>query len=218
MRFFAENGLHEVLKIHRLIRDIKGPLEHSCNGVLLKAQVLSSYIWSVHNKPFGTGLFGTVKELALDGFLSRHTINSPLFQKYLARIGQELDMPTGTEKEQLEIMRRLRELRSFRKRLQQSKLGRWFSWNGCAHENMPEFSATNMVLEHHLLQQGGGLEDPDDSRVAFDDLQKAAKAPTPQAELSRLRSAGGGLRPAYKLMSADLLVHCKLVYIVTQPA
>jgi hypothetical protein len=42
-------------KIHRLIRDLKLSMQHSCGGVLLKAQVYSSNLWNYHNKPFGSG-------------------------------------------------------------------------------------------------------------------------------------------------------------------
>ena len=53
-------------KIHRLIRDIKLALQHCCGGVLLKAQVYSSNLWNYHQKPFGSGHFGTVMDRALN--------------------------------------------------------------------------------------------------------------------------------------------------------
>ena len=42
-------------KVHRLIRDIKGPLAKCCKGACLKAQVFSSYIWNLASKPWGSG-------------------------------------------------------------------------------------------------------------------------------------------------------------------
>ena len=87
-------------KIHRLIRDIKLALLHSCGGVLLKAQVYSSSLWNCHQKPFGSGHFGTVLQRALNVFLTQNTVDSAIFQKYLPRIARELGMPCTTREEQ----------------------------------------------------------------------------------------------------------------------
>ena len=87
-------------KIHRLIRDIKLALAHSCGGVLMKAQVYSSSLWNCHLKPFGSGHFGTLMERALNVFCSRNTVVSPLFQKYVRRIAKELGMPCATREEE----------------------------------------------------------------------------------------------------------------------
>ena len=67
------------------------------------------------------------------------------------------------------------------------KLGRWFSWNAAASEQLPEFWIAKMLLEHHFE---GSIPDPDEAsatQVAFDDLGGAARAKTPQAELSQLK-------------------------------
>ena len=87
-------------KIHRLIRDIKLSLQHSCGGVLLKAQVYSSNLWNCHQKPFGPGHLGVVLQRALNVFVMRNTVDSTLFQKYLPRIAKEVDMPCVTRAEQ----------------------------------------------------------------------------------------------------------------------
>jgi hypothetical protein len=67
------------------------------------------------------------------------------------------------------------------------KLGRWFSWNAAASEQLPEFWIAKMLLEHHFE---GSIPDPDEAsatQVAFEDLGGAARAKTPQAELSQLK-------------------------------
>ena len=46
--FLSKNVLFKFEKIHRLIRDIKLSLLHSCGGVLMKAQVYSSSLWNCH--------------------------------------------------------------------------------------------------------------------------------------------------------------------------
>ena len=67
------------------------------------------------------------------------------------------------------------------------KLGRWFSWSAAAAEQLPVFRIAKMLLEHHFE---GSIPDPDEAsatQVAFDDLGGAARAKTPQAELSHLK-------------------------------
>jgi len=66
----------------------------------MKAQVSSSSLLIFHLKPFGSGHFGTVLQRALNVFVMRDTVDSPLFQKYLLRIAKELDMPCTTRTEQ----------------------------------------------------------------------------------------------------------------------
>jgi hypothetical protein len=87
-------------KIHRLIRDIKLSLLHSCGGVLTKAQVYSSSLWNCHQKPFASGYFGTQLQRALNVFAMRHTVDSLLFQKYLPRIAKEQGVSFTTRAEQ----------------------------------------------------------------------------------------------------------------------
>ena len=102
--------------------------------------------------------------------------------------------------------------RSWCQTLDISKLGRWFSWNACADEQLGEFWVSKMLLEHYL----GDSSDPDESPVAFDDLLGASKAKTPQAELARLKAANGGLRLAYRLMSSALWLYAKMLFVVTR--
>jgi hypothetical protein len=53
--------------------------------------------------------------------------------------------------------------------------------------------------------------------VAFDDLEAAAQAKTPFAELMQLKATNGGLRLAYKLMTYQLWQHAKLLFAVIRP-
>ena len=113
-----------------------------------------------------------------------------------------------------------------------AKMGRWFSWNHCASEQLGEFWIQRMILEDHLEvgsspcssagQQdrpcsSAGLVDPDETGVAFDDLQAAAAAKTPQAQLAQLKAANGGLKLAYRLMTTQLYDHCKMLFTITKP-
>ena len=53
-------------KIHRLVRDLKCSVLHAAGGVFLKAQLYSNHIWSVNFRPWGTGLFASVKKRLLN--------------------------------------------------------------------------------------------------------------------------------------------------------
>ena len=59
-------------------------------------------------------------------------------------------------------------------------------------------------------------DDPDDSRIGFDEVQAVARAKTPSAELVALKVAGGGLRLGYKLMTTCLWLHAKMLFVVTR--
>ncbi len=204
-------------KIHRLIRDLKMSLQHSCGGVLLKAQVYSSSLWNYHSKPFGSGYFGTQMQRALNVFLLRNTVDSPRFQKYLPRMSKELNMPCRTREEQEAIFGVVSELPTIRRRGELSKLGRWFSWNGAAEENLQYFSAFKMILEDFLDGPGKAIMDPDKAAVAFDDLSAAANAKTPYAAIQKLREEGGGMKFAYNLSATSLYNLCTIAAEGTRP-
>ena len=87
-----------------------------------------------------------------------------------------------------------------------------------------------MIIEDHLGVGGpstsagqhgpstsAGQHDPDDSGVAFDNLEAAARAKTPQAELAQLKAANGGFKLAYRLMTSQLYDYAKVLYTVTKP-
>ena len=190
--FLGKFILMKFEKIHRLIRDIKLALSHSCGGVLLKAQVFSSNLWNYHHKPFGSGPFGVVMQRALNVFSLRINIDSPLFQKYVHRIAREMNMPMTTRNEQKAILAACCDLPSIRLRATLSKLGRWFSWNTAYESNIKYFSAFKMILEDHLSGSAlsSRLVDPDDASVAFDDLKAAASAKTPYAQIQKLKEEG----------------------------
>ena len=62
--------------------------------------------------------------------------------------------------------------RSFTVAMDVAKLGRWFSWNNCASEQLGEYWVQKMIIEDHLGVGGrstsAGQHDPDDSGIAFD--------------------------------------------------
>ncbi len=200
-------------KFHRIIRDVKLALEHACEGIFLKAQVFSTYIWSVNAKPFGTGAFGTQKKWLLDTFLAMHDCDSDVFKKYACKIAEDFGMPSpAASREDLEaVWIRVGTLRSFNQHADIVKLGRWFSWNAAAHSQMCEFHASKMLMEAFV-----NSTDPDLDAVAFDDLEARRSAKSVAADLSKLRRASGGLPLAYRLMSSQLLECVRVMYVVTR--
>jgi len=200
-------------KFHRVIRDINLEVEHTCHGLFLKVRLFTSYLWGINQKPYGTGLFGTEKKHILNVFLATCSIDTPVFRKYMPRIAACAGIPVHTRDEQQTLFNRLPDLaRSWCQTLDISKLGRWFSWNGCADEQLGEFWVSKMLLEHYLED----MSDPDENPVAFDDLLGASRAKTPQAELARLKAANGGLRLAYRLMSTSLWQYAKILFVATR--
>ena len=164
-----------------------GPLKRCGGGAPLKAQVYSSYLWNVQSKPFGSGFFGTQLERALNLFPLRNTVHSHRFQKYLPLIAVEWGMPYTTEDEQRVIFEKICDLRSIRQRGDQSKLGRWVSWNTAAEKNLADFSAWKMILEDTV---GGPMDLDNAADLRFDDLRAAARAETPLQALGKLREQG----------------------------
>ena len=125
-------------------------------------------------------------------------------------------MPTSTAAEQDDLHAFHPDLRTIETRPEESKQGRWFSWNASAHPHLREFIATKMIIEEMLNVPGASFQDPDDARVKFDDLSGACKANSPQRQLSKLRQHGGGFQLCYRLMSYDLHLVCKIIVVATK--
>ena len=210
-------------KFHRLMRDISLALGGTAGGLFLKARIYSAHLWSLNYKPWGTGLFGTQKTQLLNVFMACQGPYSPVFRKYAARIAEAVDRALECDEDYEALFDDLPYLaRSFQAAMDTAKMGRWFSWNNCAKEQLVEFWVQKMILEDHLEVGGrpcssAGLVDPDETGIPFDELQAAAKAKTPQAQLAQLKSVNGGFKLAYKLMTTQLYDYCKILYTITKP-
>ncbi len=143
-------------KLHRLIRDIKLTLKHACGGIFLKCPLYTSFVWGLNYKPFGTGVFRQEKKAFLDFFLAGETVDSPIFRKYAADIAEDLELPCMTEEDVRAVFGALAALPSFVSKASLPKLGRWFSWNAVCKEQLREFSALRMLLDHHCTVRPGG--------------------------------------------------------------
>ena len=204
------------------MRDINLALGATAGGLFLKTRIFSAHLWSLNYKPWGTGLFGTQKKQLLNIFMATQSSSSAVFRKYAPRIAETLDRQLETEDDYDTLFDDLPFLaRSFNAAMDLAKVGRWFSWNSCARDQLGEYWVQKMILEDHLGVgspcASAGLVDPDESDIPFDDLLAASKAKTPQAQLAQLKAVNGGLRLAYKLMTSQLYDHCRLLYTVTKP-
>ena len=184
-------------KIHRLIRDIKAA-ENCCKKIWVKTKLWSAYLWSINKRPFGKGANATQKERWMELFEATHSISSPVFLKYLSKIGMAWNMPYGTPEERQAIFNRVLELPSFKKHMAHPKLANWFAWNKCAHEQIPEFHAGKCVYESQLTHD----TDPDDCG-GFE----IGSGVDPRSELQVILRNGGGLRLGYRLMKESLYEH-----------
>ena len=70
------------------------------------------------------------------------------------------DLKTRPDSSMQEVVDRLSELETFTKKGTLPKMPRWFSWNQSAEENLKEFRAARVVLEHAFCEDS--KLDPDD--------------------------------------------------------
>jgi len=143
-------------KIHRLIRDIKGAESECCRKIFIKAKLWSTYLWSLNKRPFGTGQNATTKKRWMELFKYTYDIHSPIFTKYVARIGTAWGMPYSTTEEKQSIFDNVLEMFTFSHHGSHPKLANWFAWNSQAEIQIKEFWAAKMIFESQVAD-----EDPD---------------------------------------------------------
>ena len=151
-------------KLHRVVRDMKLALTHCLRGIFMKAQLFTAYIWGLNYRPFGTGAFYQTKRMMVNAFDRISDEHSPIFLKYAARIAKDLGLRCDTDQEKHHVYTAALEADSFHKQGTYPKMGRWFSWNQVAHEQLTEFWTLRMLLEHHLDPDEGSMVD-----TAFDE-------------------------------------------------
>ena len=165
---------------------------YCCGKAFAKAKSWSSYLYGLNNRPFGSGSAHTLKERILDIFQINESVDSEIFQKYVARIGKGFDMPVDTRADQQRIFNDISELSSFKHELGQPKFSNWFAWNAMAHVQMRKFSATKCVF-------GAACAcgpDPDEQDDDFDSVSSDTKA-----QLQAILKSSGRLPLAFRLMS-----------------
>ena len=158
----------------------------------------SAYLYGMNNRPFNSGANFTKKKRFLTVFSQTSDIDSPVFRKYLHRIAKEWKMPCDSKTEIQAIFDNVLQMDSFNNKMSQPKQANWFAWNKAAHEQIPEFWGTKMVLESQL-------DDVDPDSV------DGFAVRNPSAQLVQLLKAGGGLRLAYRLMTTSMHASVKIM-------
>ena len=204
--------------VHRSIRDVRGCIDKSSNALFLKAQVYSGYIFGLNCRPFNSGAFGDLKRRLLNVLYASSTIESPIFKKYGRAIARDLNMRFVTIDERIEVWEKMGTLKSFNGAMETPKMGRWFSWNGAARDQIKEWHTVKMVCEFSL-QENDTYMDPDAAdALPFDhkSLEAVRNKENPVAQLRAMKMSAGGLQLCYSLMSSMLLLYTKAVYYLTQ--
>ena len=130
----------------------------------MKTQLFSAFIYGLNYRPFGTGGFSQVKRRMANVFMATESSDSTIFMKYCERIALDLSLPCQTQDERQHVFEACLDLPSLRQKGGLPKLGRWFSWNSVADDQMVEFNTLKMLFEHNLQAE----TDPDANPVGFD--------------------------------------------------
>ena len=227
-------------KIHRCTRDYKLALKRAMGGIFLKTQLHSSYIFGLNYKPFNSGLFHDQKKNMLEAFLESHSISSDLWQEFRERIAFDFGQ-TNVINDRL-LFEAITELESFKNKGTLIKPSRWFSWNQCCEEFLPEFHTLKTLakyefktmfvhwtrLKNHLhegmtsLVLGRKTQLESKQRVREDEnilrtMEKMKQKLDPRQELNMLKKLCGGFKLAYKSMTEELYDNCKLLACITRP-
>ncbi|CAK0831248.1 unnamed protein product, partial [Prorocentrum cordatum] len=107
-------------KIHRVIRDLKNAEKQCMDSLFMVCKMWSAYLYGMDNR------------------------------KYLHHIAKYGNMPCDSIAETQAIFDNVLQMESFKNKMSQPKQANWFAWNKAAHEQIPEFWATKMVLESQL--------------------------------------------------------------------
>ena len=152
-------------KIHRCIRDYKLAIGRAMGGIFLKTQLHSSYIFGLNYKPFGSGLYSSQKQTRMESFCESNTILSDLWQEFRERIAFDAGESVINDNRLWESMS---ELESFKNKGTLIKPARWFSWNQCCDEFLPEFHTLKMLCKDEYGDNIRPLDETDEDPDSFD--------------------------------------------------
>ena len=197
--------------IHRLIRDIRLSSEKAAGGMVQKALLHSGFIWSIHSKPYGSGVWFFTKQEMLKHFMETHDSTHWLFRRFAPLIARDVNpqMTLVTDDDFEALWQMLPELPGFTEKLEPIKLMRWFSANGRRKTECKSFWVFKMILIDHF-----GLEC--DLQEGQTDDPPHITGMTPKQELQALKSMGGGFKLAEKMICFWLHWCIRVYYYSTQ--
>ena len=109
----------------------------------------ANFVFSLNQKPFGSGEWFHKKVESLAHFMDTHTSESSDFRAYAPLIAQDLGTVIRDETDYDGVFNCLPEMPSFSKKGIAPKSMRWFSINQVWHEHKQELFTLRMVLEHY---------------------------------------------------------------------
>ena len=108
-------------KFHRMVRDIKLAADHACNSDLYRALLHLTFVWSLNQRPFGSGAWFEAKKDPNDHMctlwlmpLANVQIRWPHYEHtvFMSRLPTRVPLPTQRKYEWANACRRTRSLYS----------------------------------------------------------------------------------------------------------
>lgn len=184
-------------KIHGAVRDTTLSVERALNGDAQRAQLGITHVFSLHSKPFGSGVWHQTLKAAQDNFRLLRGHTDPEFRFYgelwardLRAVGIEISLNSESDWEAL--FQRFLEL--WTAKISAVKKMRWW----CSHQKHVErgtdFWPFKMLLRHH---NGSTSVRPSES---YEDPVLVARS-TPAKELAALKAKNSGLKVGEKVLT-----------------
>ena len=196
-------------KIHRAIRDLKLATSHAMNGLIHRALLHSSYIWSLNCKPYNSGAWWEVKKGMLEAFRQAHNYCSPLFRRYAHLYAKDIGLTLSSDDDYMLLWDRMVEAPGFLTKLEPVKLARWFSANARHDAEKCAFWVLKMVLAFDVFGHAA-VDQP------FLDYEPTLRSPSADMRDLRSAAAGGGFKLAERLLTPWLHAHIRIYYYGTK--
>ena len=135
-------------KIHRLIRDVKLAAEKAAGGALYRALLHVCFVFSLNQRPFGSGEWFHKKQELLAFFIETTTPDDTIFRNFADHIASDRGTTVESPEDRAALFSSLAELPSFTRKGVAPKMMRWFSVNDLWEERSQEFYALKMILQH----------------------------------------------------------------------
>jgi hypothetical protein len=167
-------------KIHRLIRDVKLAAEKAAGGTLYRALLHICFVFSLNQRPFGSGEWFHKKRELLAFFMDTTTPDDDIFKNFADFIASDRGVTLESSDDREALFWSLAELPSFTRKGVAPKMMRWFSVHELWEERSREFYALKMILQHCSgVRAANRAQDGVISRIAF--WSGAGRAETPLA-------------------------------------
>ena len=196
--------------IHRLIRDIRLSLDHGVDGELLRAVLHMTYVQSINQKPFGTGVFSEKKKEGLEDYLIRENSESESFRDWATHWAYDLGRPCESDDDFKKLWQQIPDLKSWTNRGDVIKGARWFSLNAKYKEEKTDFWPNKGLLTHLNHKNAENT----DAVVVEDPV--VARNEDPRKELKRLKDNEGGTLLAQRLLTHWLHDNFHIYYVSTK--